>query len=71
VRSQSLQRQGKKVVISAVRPEGSIIVTGTLLNQSQSDDAVIDFSLVSKSGYDEFYKYRKKYKTLENLTRKL
>lgn len=71
MRSQSLQRQGKKVVISAVRPEGSIIVTGTLLNQSQSDDAVIDFSLVSKSGYDEFYKYRKKYKTLENLTRKL
>lgn len=28
-------------------------------------------SLLSKKGYDEFYNFRKKYKTLENITKKV
>ena len=27
--------------------------------------------MLSKKGYDEFYKFRKKYKTLENITKSI
>jgi hypothetical protein len=27
--------------------------------------------MISKSGYDDFYKFRKKYKTLENITKSI
>ena len=42
---------------------------GRILNKSESQDGVIDLSMTSKSGYDDFYKFRKKYKTLENITK--
>lgn len=71
LKNQSLQIIGDKVVITAIHPEGSITLNATVLNKSESDEAVIDVSLVAKGGYDEFYKFRKKYKTMENLTRKL
>lgn len=32
---------------------------------------MINLSLPYKKGYDEFYKYRKKIKTLENITKKI
>lgn len=42
-----------------------------MLNQSESNEGVVNLSVAQKKGYDDFYKFRKKYKTLENITKKI
>ena len=49
----------------------TVVLSGTVLNQSESNEGLVNLSLTEKSGYDDFYKYRKKYKTLENITKKI
>jgi hypothetical protein len=47
------------------------VISGTGLNQSESNEGVVNLSVGQKKGYDDFYKFRKKYKTLENITKKI
>ncbi len=47
------------------------MISGTGLNQSESNEGVVNLSVGQKKGYDDFYKFRKKYKTLENITKKI
>lgn len=47
------------------------MISGTVLNQSESNEGVVNLSVGQKKGYDDFYKFRKKYKTLENITKKI
>jgi len=47
------------------------VISGTVLNQSESNEGVVNLSVGQKKGYDDFYKFRKKYKTLENITKKI
>ena len=41
------------------------------MNRADSEGGVVDLTMLGKSGYDDFYKFRKKYKTLENITKNI
>jgi len=51
--------------------EYRLSLEGVVINRAESSNALVDLSMVEKKGYDDFYKYRKKYKALESLTKKL
>ena len=57
---------------AAARFEGwEVRLEGTVVNRSVEGEGVVDVSLTEKCGYDNFFKSRKKYKTLENITKKV
>ena len=42
-----------------------------MINQAREGEGMVDLSIKSIKGYDEFFNFRKRYKTLENITKKL
>ena len=50
--------------------DGGIKIEGKIINQTKEEGKVFAMNIVDRVGYSDFYNFRKKYKTLENLTRK-
>lgn len=71
IKSNSFECINKKILITFNYLTFTAVIAGTVLNQSESNEGLVNLSLAEKSGYDDFYKYRKKYKTLENITKKI
>lgn len=64
IKSDSFECSNSKVLISFKYLDFSVTLEGAVINQSESNEGLVNLSLSQKKGYDEFYKYRKKYKTL-------
>lgn len=58
-------------MIAAKFESWQIKIEGKVINQAREGEGIVDLSIKSIKGYDEFFNFRKRYKTLENITKKL
>ena len=71
VTSDRWEENGEEVKIEVGFGEYMIELWGRVINRSGRADGVVDMSVVQKRGYEDFYKFRKKYKALQNITKQL
>lgn len=71
LKSKDCKLTKNQIVIRAEHEKGKVEISGIVLNQNEKKGMVIDISLLENNHYEDFHKFRKKYKTLENITKRI
>ncbi len=69
--SKGITVEGKAVHIECESPRGRIKMEGQTVSESTRSHKIVGVRLEVIRDYEKFYSFRKKYKTLENIARKI